>query len=441
VAFICHKFCHNKEDAEEVVQDTFLVLHRKMDTLRAETLIAYMQRIAINACYRKRRSIPQASLYDPTHPIETQEETDADFLPEEYLHNKEQRTDLLRIIMSLPRMQWETVYLYYYASYSVEEIAALQACSVSNVCKTLRTARQSIKDYLEGKRKHKRTKAALPVSAGMVSLAALLFMEEQVFAAAYSPGAALGWGATGTATAAAVSTTTASASMVGYVAIACTVAVVAVSAVVYYSLAFRPAHEDDITMPVHTTAYTIAQDFTQVYSATPLPLPTVPRPPDEVTPVQIDIDEPQPEPTTPASTQPGTSEIIIYAPATTSLPTVAPPPVTTPAPTTNPPPDPEPTTPPAPVDRTAQIMAALAQANSADAVAQIIEYYGFAHERYVRGDGERFYFYTANEGSGDILIGNATTDNGTWQRMHFALFNHHAIPTDVIDLIIFMESN
>ncbi|MCL2365380.1 MAG: hypothetical protein FWC71_12070, partial [Defluviitaleaceae bacterium] len=108
------------------------------------------------------------------------------------------------------------------------------------------------------------------------------------------------------------------------------------------------------------------------------------------------------------------------------------PPETTPAP---------PTEPPLPPDRTAQILAALAQAHTREAVAHILDYYGFAHERFIRGNGERLYFYSTNQGSGDILVGLATCDNGEWQRRQFALFDTGAVPTDVMELILFMERN
>ncbi|MCL2365170.1 MAG: sigma-70 family RNA polymerase sigma factor, partial [Defluviitaleaceae bacterium] len=278
---MCQKFCDNKQDAEEVVQDTFFIAYQKAESLRAETLMGYLRKIAINACYRKRRSTPQAPLPDAESYIDTREEYDVDFLPEEYLHIKEQRNELLRIVMSLPKMQWETVYLYYYAMYSVEEIARLHNCSVSNVCKTLRNARQSIKNHLEGKRKKKLPAGTLPLKLGMASLAAFLVVEEQLFAAVYLPAAAPCWTAAGAYTTVALSTASASTPVLGYFAAACAVVVFAASAVVYYTLAID-----------QMSAYTMPPEVI-------VPYITEPPQPDDPAPAEvIHVETTQPPPVT-----------------------------------------------------------------------------------------------------------------------------------------------
>ena len=51
---MCSKYCNSKEDAEEVVQNTFLIAYKKADSLRGDTLVAYLRKIAIHECYRKR---------------------------------------------------------------------------------------------------------------------------------------------------------------------------------------------------------------------------------------------------------------------------------------------------------------------------------------------------------------------------------------------------
>jgi len=417
IAFICQKFCYNKEDAEEVVQDTFLIAYKKANTLRAETLVAYLQKIAIHGCYRKRRGTQLIPMPDATDYIANREETDADFLPEEYLHNQENRTELLHIIKALPRIQWETVYLNYYASCSVEEIARLQGCSLSNVYKNLRTARQSIKDHLEGKRKKKVFKGALPVSVGMASLAAFFVIEEQIFTTMYVSGAAPCWVVTGTATAAAGTVAaSAAAPVVGYIATACALVAVAVSAVVYYYIAFESVPEQVVA----------SQATVQATTDPPTPASTP-------MPYISEVQAPEPAPETEPPTEPETDPPTTAAPTTATPATVPPPPTE--------PPTPAPTLPPPLPDRTAQILAALSQAHTGDAVAHILQYYGFTFDQYIRGDGERFRFYVTHEGSGNIFVGNATCDNGIWQRMHHALFNNSAVPSDIIDLITFMERN
>jgi len=181
VAFVCSKFCDNKEDAEEIVQDTFTIAFKKAGELRGETLLPYLRKIAVNKCYHncKKNTRRQEHVSYLDEQLEDPTELDINFLPEEYLQSKESQAIILRIIKQLPQKQREMVYLYYYVDMNMEEIANLHDCSINNVSKTLRTARNTMKNKLEVADK-KRT-----VSMVSVSIAAVLFMEETAFAASY----------------------------------------------------------------------------------------------------------------------------------------------------------------------------------------------------------------------------------------------------------------
>jgi len=427
VAFICLKFCDNREDAEEAIQDTFLDVHNQVKTLRADTLRALIRRIAICKCYRKRNQSRQLSAIRVDVDLTAYEELNDDFLPEQYLHNKEQRAELLRIIMALPKMQWETVYLYYYASFSTEEIARLQNCSTGNVRKTLRNARASTKDKLEGKQKGKVLK---PIAGfATVSLGAVLIAEEQVFAASYIPGAVVPTAVACTATTActAITYTGTLAAVKGYAIAACITVAVVVSAATYYIL-----WQDEPTTPSPVVAAVVAP---LLAPEPPSPSPS-PSPSPTLAPTTTPAPTPAPTPT--PTTAPITTPAPTTAPETTAPPTSTPaPPPTTLAPTL--PPTPAPTTAPAPVDNTQAILAALARAVSAQDVADIIAQFNFQYDQMIRGSNEVFRFYVTNEGSGDILVGTATDDNGNFLRMRYAFFNGDVMPQNVIELLNMME--
>ncbi|MCL2363650.1 MAG: sigma-70 family RNA polymerase sigma factor [Defluviitaleaceae bacterium] len=413
IAFVCSKFCYSKEDAEDVVQDTFLIAYKKAGTLRSESLIPYLRKIAIHECYRKRSSYNFQQFYniDIDETLGALEESDEDFLPEAYLHNQEQRTELLDIVMTLPKMQWETIYLFYYASFSTEEIARLQECTPSNVRKTLRTARATIKRQLEGTYKKKRATGVVLAALGTATLGTILIAEEQVFAAVYIPAAAPCWA--GSTAAAAVATTAATTSIGGYIAAACASAVLIVSAATYYLLL-----PDEV--PVMAESPPVVQTATAP--------PTTPQPTPEPTPIAPVF---VPAPTTPTPTTPvPTTETPPTAAETqppTAPPTDPPPPITTPPETTAPP----------PIDRTQHILTALA--NATGDVSHILDYYAFTFARYIRNANEILHFYTTNEGSGDILVGTATCEDGMFIRMHFAHFYNGTAPSDVIQLLSFLE--
>ncbi|MCL2406279.1 MAG: hypothetical protein FWC92_12160 [Defluviitaleaceae bacterium] len=96
VAFMCHKFCDNHEDAEEVVQDTFLIAFKKTSDLQFNTFtayLAYLRKIAIHESFRKRKASSRRAEYFVSSDKlpEDYKELDENILPAEALSNKERR--------------------------------------------------------------------------------------------------------------------------------------------------------------------------------------------------------------------------------------------------------------------------------------------------------------------------------------------------------------
>jgi len=392
IAFLCSKFCNNKEDAEEVMQDTFVVAFKKSNELRGTTLLPYLRKIAVNLCYHKRNKRTRQQEYvvysQDTH--EEHAELSADFLPEECLQNKENRTELLQIIERLPQRQREMVYLYYFVDISTDEIARMLNTSTNNVYKTLHTARQTIKRKLE-----ETDKKVIVGGVALAPLAALFLLEEQAFAASYTGIACVEFaGAT-------VVATTQSVSILSVVACVATVGVICTA--LYFTL-FQ-SHE-----PVYETPTPdIVADEIEQHIEVPEPTP-VPTPEPTPGPGPVSTPEPTPEPT------PG--------PEPTPEPTPEPPP-----------PDPE----PPPIDRTSEILTWLTAAATAEEVNSIIDYYGFAFFDQMRSSaGDLYRFYVTDEGSGDILIGIVTDDDNSYWHMVFEHYNDGQRPLDILDLLLWM---
>ena len=134
IAFVCSKICYNKEDVEEIVQDTFMAAFKKADELRGDTLLALLRKIAVRKCYNNynnKKIKPEHVTYEGDANPPDVTELNGDFLPEEYLQNKEMQAELLQIINVLPPTQREVVYLYYYADINTEEIARLKNCTAA----------------------------------------------------------------------------------------------------------------------------------------------------------------------------------------------------------------------------------------------------------------------------------------------------------------------
>ena len=411
-----------------MVQDTFVIAFKKANDLRGETLLAYLKKIAIHECFRKRKRQAQQqamitfSLDDDTVDMPDPNE---DFLPEAAIQNKEMQKELMQIINALSKNQREMTYLYYYFNFNSEEIARLYHCTSAHVRVTLQRARQAIRNKLEGRGNRIFGKTA---AMAMVALGLLILMEEQLFVATYIPTVpvCIVGTASGTTAVATTATTVTSAAVIkGCLIAACVITVGIIATNLYIAInesaPYTPYvinHETTTPTTYHTTAIPVQPPITD---ATPqLPAPTqAPTPP----------------------TQP---------PTLTSPPTTDPPP--TPPPTTLPPPTPPPTTvppttmavteppPPPPQDRTQAILARLATATTQADVAHIIAYYGFADRAEMEThSGITFQFYVLDDGSGDILIGTGISEDGTHWYMRFGLFASGQAPTDVMERLLFME--
>ena len=403
IAFLCQKFCDTKEDAEEVVQDTFLIAYKKAAELRGDTLLAYLRKIAIHECFRKRDKNSHRYEYIVRSDalIEDHRELDESLLPEEALQNKERQDELLRIISQLPKNRREMIYLFYYADINTEEIARLYDCTANNVRQTLFAARSTIKSKLEGEDQKYVTQ-----TAAFAPLAALLFIEEQAFAASYVSIAApsiAGAGIAGNVATAAVTSTK------GYIIAACVAAVCVVSVAVY--TVSQPAVEGDVYEPPTYEVY--------------VPVREEPADDEDMEEIAEEVqlleseeecelaEEPEAEPIF----EPERPEVHNDGGGSEELAPV-----------------------PEHVDRTQEILAALAAAGTPGDVDGIISYYGFRFTDQIEDSMDVWHrFYVLNDGNGDILIGTTTHTDGSAWRMRFAHFAGGQMPTDVLQLLRFME--
>ena len=449
LAFLCQKFCESKEDAEEVVQDTFVIAFSKPRDLRGDTLLAYLRKVATRECFRKRKmqrqqqSLVLFSLDEESVDIPTSNE---DMLPEEVLHNKERQNELIQIVNSLSKNQREMTYLYYYFNFNTEEIARLYNCSGGFVRINLHRARQAIKNKLEGKN---RLVPKSITATAFVTLGALFFIEEQVFAATYilptSCIAAITVG--GTATAATVTT----ASIIkGCVAVACLVCVGIVAAAV-----LLPAG-DEIGVPdyaIHSPITESTMEAPRLVVQVTAPYVTIPNAttPEATTPQATTPHVPVPESTTyvpvPVRTEPPPQVTtnpspVIGLPPTESPPTATP---TTEPTATSPPPRPPPTEPypytPSPSVQAQSILARLEAVGSAAELSAVMDAYGFRFAAAIQSVWglDEYRFYTLRTDCGDIMIGTITNTEDTDWQMRFALFADNDMPTDLVQRVLFMQ--
>jgi RNA polymerase sigma-70 factor, ECF subfamily len=136
-----------EHDAADVVQDSFIKVYRKLETLKDQNSFRSWLRniVRSTALDRLRRRRHHLSLDGGEEDVSF-EPIAEDVNPEELLQSRELRKEIRRRILSLPEAQREVVSLKYIEGLSYEEIAKLTQSSVSSVESRLHRARARLRE-------------------------------------------------------------------------------------------------------------------------------------------------------------------------------------------------------------------------------------------------------------------------------------------------------
>ncbi|MDU1180613.1 MAG: sigma-70 family RNA polymerase sigma factor [Clostridium sp.] len=163
----------NNEDCIELVQETYIQVNNKIDTLKdCRAFYSWMFMIARNKAlrYLDKRKKEVLLSEDGQGIFDQQSEIDIDLLPEDLLDSKEKQRMILDIINSLPEEQKEVIYLRYYNGLSVKQIAEKLNISDGTVKSRLNYGRKKIQVEVEALEK-KGTKLY-----GLTGLPIILFL-------------------------------------------------------------------------------------------------------------------------------------------------------------------------------------------------------------------------------------------------------------------------
>ena len=145
------KLMRNKEDAEDIMQETFISAFAKLKNLNEPvTFQKWLGRIASNKCtdaLRKRREMIDADIFELTDDI-TAEDSPL-MLPEACLSDKETARMVSDIVDSLPAAQRMCIYYHYYQEIPVKEIAEMTVANEHTVRSRLNLAKKKIREEVE----------------------------------------------------------------------------------------------------------------------------------------------------------------------------------------------------------------------------------------------------------------------------------------------------
>ncbi len=135
---IAFNICKNREDAEDIVQDTFVQYHISNKEYDDESHIrAWLMRVTINksrntlrSFWRKHRQSLESYMEELNFPDSQSEE-------------------LFEAVMKLPEKQRTVIHLFYYEDYSIKEIAEILHVSESNIKVRLNRGRAALRKIIK----------------------------------------------------------------------------------------------------------------------------------------------------------------------------------------------------------------------------------------------------------------------------------------------------
>lgn len=135
---VAFNVCKNAQDAEDIVQDTFIQYYTMKKEFENEQHIrAWLLRVAINKAK------------NANHTFWRRNKLSLDDYMETLTFETPQSENLFETVMRLPEKYRIVIHLYYYEDYSVREIANILRLSESNVKVRLSRGRSLLKEVLK----------------------------------------------------------------------------------------------------------------------------------------------------------------------------------------------------------------------------------------------------------------------------------------------------
>lgn len=150
---LCLRMVNNPADAEDLMQEAFLQLFRKIGTFRGESAFStWLHRMTVNVVLMRlrKKSLPTDSLEETLDPEQENNSPKRDVgAPDLRLSGAVDRVNLERSIEQLPPGYRTVFVLHDVQGYEHNEIADIMGCSVGNSKSQLHKARTRLRELLQ----------------------------------------------------------------------------------------------------------------------------------------------------------------------------------------------------------------------------------------------------------------------------------------------------
>ncbi|HXE30486.1 MAG TPA: RNA polymerase sigma factor [Terriglobales bacterium] len=149
---LCLRMTGNTAEAEDLAQEAFLQLFRKIGTFRGESAFStWLHRLSVNVVlmHLRRKSLPETPLEEFTEPTQEDGPRREIGARDQNLAGSIDRVNLERAIERLPPGYRTIFVLHDMEGYEHNEIAGMMGCSIGNSKSQLHKARMKLRDLLQ----------------------------------------------------------------------------------------------------------------------------------------------------------------------------------------------------------------------------------------------------------------------------------------------------
>lgn len=149
---LCLRMTGNTAEAEDLAQEAFLQLFRKIGTFRGESAFStWLHRLSVNVVlmHLRRKSLPETPLEEFTEPAQEDGPRREIGERDQNLAGSLDRVNLERAIERLPPGYRTIFVLHDMEGYEHNEIAGMMGCSIGNSKSQLHKARMKLRDLLQ----------------------------------------------------------------------------------------------------------------------------------------------------------------------------------------------------------------------------------------------------------------------------------------------------
>jgi RNA polymerase sigma-70 factor (ECF subfamily) len=160
---LCLRMTSNTAEAEDLTQEAFLQLYRKIATFRGESAFStWLHRLSVNVVlmHLRKKNLPVVSLEETTQGSGEEDTQKKDFGADDIsLAGSIDRLQLQRAVNDLPPGYRTIFVLHDVEGYEHNEIAQIVGCSIGNSKSQLHKARMKLRDLLKINRAEKTEKS------------------------------------------------------------------------------------------------------------------------------------------------------------------------------------------------------------------------------------------------------------------------------------------